>query len=332
MMGKERRSFLKRTGLAVAGIALGASGSRATPGAARPVDASGQASTPTASPPPFKLGLVTYELAKDWDIDTIIKNCEATGFEGVELRTTHKHGVEPSIPKDRRTEVRKRFEGSRVRLVSLGSTCEYESPDQSVVERNIEDTRRFCQLAHDLGCMGVKVRPNGFPRNSDHTRVLEQIGHALNECGNIARDLGVEIWVEVHGAETEEPSNIHRIMQVSNHPSVGICWNSNDTDVVNGSVRESFNLLKPWLKSCHINELWRTAAPWSGNSPANDLQSAVKLGAGFPEWGKLYPWRELFTLFRSAGYNRYTFAEIPASCEPLRLMRYYRALWEYHAA
>ena len=32
------------------------------------------------------------------------------------------------------------------------------------------------------------------------------------------------------------------------------------------------------------------------------------------------------------GAHRYTFAEVPASSEPLRLMRYYRALWEYHAA
>jgi hypothetical protein len=178
----------------------------------------------------------------------------------------------------------------------------------------------------------VKVRPNGFPPSSDHARVLEQIGHALNECGNIARDLGVEIWLEVHGPETEQPANIHRIMEVSNHPSVGICWNSNDTDVISGSVHQSFDLLKPWLKSCHINELWRTAAPWSGNAPASDAQSAARVAAGFPEWRKLYPWRELFTLFRRAGYNRYTFAEVPASPEPLRLMHYYRALWEYHAA
>lgn len=325
MKGKGRRSFLKKAALAVAGVGM-AHG--AAPGEARPADASGQAST-AAARPPFKLGLVTYDLAKDWDIDTIIKNCEAASFEGVELRTTHKHGVEPSIPKDRRGEVRQRFEDSHVRLVSLGSTCEYESPDQTVVQRNIEETRRFCQLAHDLGCMGVKVRPNGFPHNSDHARVLDQIGHALNECGNIAHDLGVEIWLEVHGTETEDPSNIQRIMQVANHPSVGICWNSNDTDVVAGSVRQSFDLLKPWLKSCHINELWRTAPPWS--APAGDAQAESRT-AGFPEWRKLYPWRELFTLFRIVGYNRYTFAEIPASPEPLRLMRYYRALWEYHAA
>ena len=325
-----RRSFLKTASLAAAGIGLVREGA-STCAPLGAIAATGSSPSADGTPPPFKLGLVTYELAKDWDIETIIKNCEAAGFEGVELRTTHKHGVEPSISKDRRDEVRKRFADSRVRLVSLGSTCEYESPDPAVVQRNIEDTRAFCQLAHDLGCMGVKVRPNGFPRGSDHAKVLDQIGHALNQCGNIARDHGVEIWVEVHGAETEEPPNIHRIMQVANHPLVGICWNSNDTDVADGSVRRSFDLLKPWLKSCHINELWRTPPPWGAQAGVAGAEARTNL-AGFPEWRKLYPWHELFSLFRGVGYDRYTFAEVPASPEPLRLMRYYRALWEYHAA
>ena len=56
----------------------------------------------------FRLGLVTYNIAKDWDIATIIKNCEATGYEAVELRTTHKHGVEPTLNKAQRAEVKQR--------------------------------------------------------------------------------------------------------------------------------------------------------------------------------------------------------------------------------
>jgi hypothetical protein len=117
-------------------------------------------------------------------------------------------------------------------------------------------------------------------------------------------------------------------MEVCNHPSVGICWNSNDNDIVEGSVKPSFELLKPWLRSSHINELWRTATPWGASA---DNQISKTAAGGFPQWKKLYPWQELFALFRSAGYDRYTFAEIPASCEPVRLMHYYRALWEDQA-
>jgi sugar phosphate isomerase/epimerase len=281
----------------------------------------------TSSEPPFKLGLVTYNLAKDWDVDTLIKNCEETGFEGVELRTTHKHGVELSLNKAQRAEVKQRFAGSRVRLMSLGTTCEYESPDAATVEKNIEETRRWCELAQDLGCVGIKVRPNGFPKGVPEEKTLDQIGHALARCGAAARDHGVEIWVEVHGPGTQLPSNIHRILSVANHPAVGACWNSNDTDVADGSVKGAFDLLKPWIRSCHINELWRTVAPWGGVGAA-----AQTTNPGFPSWEKPYPWRELFTLFRSIGFNRFTYAEVPESPEPIRFMHYYRALWQYHAA
>lgn len=293
MQNPTRRSFFKK-------------GFRAL-GALAAFDGRGEfapAEAPQEKPPAFKLGLVTYNLAKDWDVETIIKNCEATGFEGVELRTTHRHGVEPLISAKKRKEVRRRFAASRRRLVSLGTACEFQSPDPAVVRENIERTRQFCRLAHDLGCLGVKVRPNGFPPQSDHARVLEQIGHALAECGDIARELGVEVWLEVHGRETQIPANIHRIMEVCHHSSVGVCWNSNPTDVEGGSVQSNFELLKPWLRSCHINDLER----------------------------KDYPWHELFSLLRGAGYNRYTFCEVgEPSCEPIRFMNTYHALWDYTA-
>ena len=45
----------------------------------------------------MKLGLVTYQWAKDWDLPTLIANCEKTGYLGVELRTEHAHKVETNL-------------------------------------------------------------------------------------------------------------------------------------------------------------------------------------------------------------------------------------------
>src|SRR5919109_2652914 len=70
----------------------------------------------TRSEAPLKLGTVTYNIAKDWDVPAIIKNLTEAQFDAVELRTTHKHGVEISLPASARAEVRKQFEGSPIRI------------------------------------------------------------------------------------------------------------------------------------------------------------------------------------------------------------------------
>src|SRR5687767_1538636 len=113
----------------------------------------------TPQPPPrpaparggLKLGTVTYNIAKDWDVPTIIKNLTEVGFDAVELRTTHKHGVEIALSQAQRAEVRKQFEGSAVKIGGLGTTCEYHSPDTAVVRKNIDETKEWVKLAKDLG-------------------------------------------------------------------------------------------------------------------------------------------------------------------------------------
>jgi hypothetical protein len=62
-----------------------------------PADATPAKETRMEADLPMKLGTVTYNIAKDWSLDTLIAHCKAAGFAGVELRTTHAHGVEPSL-------------------------------------------------------------------------------------------------------------------------------------------------------------------------------------------------------------------------------------------
>jgi sugar phosphate isomerase/epimerase len=247
----------------------------------------------------MRLGAVTYNVLKDWDLDTLIKNLQAAGFEAVELRTEHKHGVEPTLGPAEREAVQRRFDDSKVRLLSFGSTCEFHSPDDAVRRKNVELTKRWIELAHDTGAWGVKVRPNNLPDGVPPETTIARIGESLRECGDYGAGRGVEIWVEVHGRGTQNPPVSAAIMKATKHDSVGLCWNSNPTDVVNGSVKSSFQLLRPWIKNVHINEL-------ANNS---------------------YPWRELFTLLKQSRYDRYTLCEAQESKEPERFLRWYSALW-----
>ena len=117
---------------------------------------------------------------------TILTRLEKLGYEGVELRTTHAHKVEVNLTRAERDEVRKRFEDSPVQLAGLGSAFEYQAADPAVVRKNIDETKEYVRLAHDVGSPGVKVRPNGVPKGADLDATLRQIGRALHEIGDDA--------------------------------------------------------------------------------------------------------------------------------------------------
>ena len=98
----------------------------------------------TPNKTPLKLGLMTYLVGQSWDIPTIIKNLKETKYEHVQLRTTHKHGVELTLTRQR-AEVKQRFIDAGL-TISPASTYRYHDADPAVVRRNIEGTKQFLQL------------------------------------------------------------------------------------------------------------------------------------------------------------------------------------------
>lgn len=210
----------------------------------------------TRAKPGMRIGLVTYQWGRDWDLPTLLANCEKAKILGVELRTGHKHGVEPSLNKEQRLEIKKRFAESPVELVGYGANDEYHSPDPAVLKKNMDHTKALLHLMHDIGGTGVKVKPNAFPKGVTHEKTIEQIGQSLLTLGKYARDLGQRIRLEVHGQETQELPNIKAIMDIADHPNVKVCWNSNDEDLNGGGLEYNFNLVKDRLgDTTHVREL-----------------------------------------------------------------------------
>jgi sugar phosphate isomerase/epimerase len=259
---------------------------------------------PAGRTPPrkeLKLGTVTYNIAKDWDVPTLIANLTEAGIGAVELRTTHKHGVEPALAAAERAEVRKRFADSPIRIGGLGTTCEYHASDPAVLRKNIDETRAWIALANDLGCPSVKVRPNGLRPDVPEEQSLEQIGKSLAECGRAAQDQGVRIQVEVHGRETARLPRIRRILEhAGNHPHVWVCWNSNQEDLLDGGLDANFALVKDRIGQVHMRDLYIEE----------------------------YPWQRLVQLLQGINFEGYCFAELgQPSTDGVRVLKYFRGMF-----
>jgi len=251
------------------------------------------------NPNPLKLGLMTYNLGKDWDIETIIKNCTETEFQHVELRTTHKHGVEVSMNKHQRNEVKKRFEDSPLEAISLASAYAYHFPDRQELNTHIEGTKEYLQLGADIGAQGIRVFPNALPEGIDPEKTMEQIGKSVAEVALVGHNLGVKVRLEEHGRGTDNIPVIKKIIDYAESPHVYVIWNSSPNDVLGEGLEANFNMVKDRIDCVHLRELFNG-----------------------------YPWREFFSLLSKSGYKGYLDAELSdQSCEPIRMMNNYRALF-----
>lgn len=265
-----RRHFLAQTGMAGLGIL-----------------SAGTLSSFIKKSPGMQLGLVTYQWGRDWDLPTLIRNCEAAGLRGVELRTEHAHKVETNLSAAERQEVKKRFADSAVTCLGYGSNFEYHSPDAAELKKNIEGTKEYIKLCADIGATGIKVKPNTLPATVPREKTIAQIAASFNEVGKYARDFNQLIRVEVHGKYTQELPIMKAIFDQVTEPNVKICWNSNPEDLLAPGLEGNFDSVKKWFgDTVHVREL-------------DD---------------KEYPYQDLFRLFTKMNYKGWILLE--ARTEP----------------
>lgn len=237
--------------------------------------ANGQTAALSPNGENIQFGLVTYMWGAEWDLPTLIRNCEETQVLGVELRIEHAHKVEPNLTGAQRADVRQRFEDSPVEVLGMGTNCEFHSADPEEVKKNIALAKEYIKLSHDIGGSGVKVKPNNLPKEVPVEKTLEQIGKALAELGDYSLGFGQEIRLEVHGGVSDLP-HIKTVMETANRDNVRVCWNSNAKDLDGAGIEANFALVKDFLgRTTHVRELN----------------------------GKDYPWDKLFKLLVDADYD-----------------------------
>jgi len=129
---------------------------------------------------------------------------------------------------------------------------------------------------------------------------MEQIGRALAEVGEFGYNLGVDVRVCVHGKGTNYVPVIRQIIDYSASPHVYVNWNCGQTDLEGEGIEYNFNLVKDRIRGIHLKNL--------------DNEN--------------YPYRKFFELLRNANYTGYCNCEVnDESLEPIRFMKYYRALF-----
>jgi sugar phosphate isomerase/epimerase len=248
-----RREFLGGTlGAAAGAYALGAMGAKSALAA------------DSAAKPNLRFGLATYQWGTDWDIPTLIANCQKAKALGVELRTSSKyaHGVELELSAQQRGEVKKRFADSPVAVVSIACSERMDWPEPEKLKAAVEASKAYLKLSQDVGSSTVRIFPNQFHPNVPHEKTIEQIAKAASEVGVFAAGIGQEVSLEAHGGAGDLPT-MRAIMDQVTNKSVRVRLNCDARDIQGKGLEDNFNLVKDFLAhTVHLHGLKDAKYPY----------------------------------------------------------------------
>jgi sugar phosphate isomerase/epimerase len=167
----------------------------------------------------------------DWTFAEIVRFARENQFEGLELRgilreldlTKCKEFNSPESIK----ATRKLMEDNRLKFAGLGASANLHSPAGAERTKNLDEAKRFIDLAIQIGCPAVRVFPNNFLKEQGPEKTMELIAKGLSELGDYAKAGKIKVLLETHG-DLVKSDDVVKVMQMAQNSQIGLVW-----DVVN---------------------------------------------------------------------------------------------------
>lgn len=194
----------------------------------------------------------------DWTFEQITDFAKQNGYKGIEIRGIQRQMDLTKCPEFATEESRKRtlalMKEKGLQFVNLGSSATLHFPEGAEREKNLEEGKRFIDLAQQIGCPYTRVFPNNFPKDGDKKPTIELIAKGLLALGDYAKGKGVMVLMETHG-DAVHIADIVAIMQMAQHPNVGLVWDPvNMWTITKESPTEAYRNLKKYIHHTHIKD------------------------------------------------------------------------------
>lgn len=195
----------------------------------------------------------------DWPFPRITDFAAANGYNGIELRGIQR---EMDLTKckelnsiESRLETLKIMKDKGLHFVDLGSSATLHFAGLADRRKNLDEGRRFIDLAQQLECPFIRVFPNELPKDEQQkAATLELIVKGLLELGNHARDSGVSVLIESHG-DLVKISDLEIVMEAAKHPNTGMIWDvTNMWTMTKEPPAAAYTALRPYIKHTHIKD------------------------------------------------------------------------------
>jgi sugar phosphate isomerase/epimerase len=129
-------------------------------------------------------------------------------------------------------ETRRRFADHGLAIAGLGASSRMHEPDAVARAAQIDEGRRFIDLAQAVGAPYVRVFPDKWVPGEPREKTIARIVEGLRTLGEHTKGSGVTVLLESHGDFTRSP-DLREILTGTGLPSVALLWDAHHT-VVSG--------------------------------------------------------------------------------------------------
>jgi sugar phosphate isomerase/epimerase len=192
-----------------------------------------------------------------WTWPTVLEQADGLGYSGIELR-----GIQGDMDLPKRPELtgsalarsRNDLKSRGLVVTDLGGSAHMHEKDPALRAAQLDDGKRFIDLAHALGVPYVRLFGDKLTPGEPKEEVIKRIVDGFQQMAAHAKPAGVTVLIESHGDFTNSP-DLKTILEGVGSPAFALLWDAHHTFVAGGEApADTYKQLGRYMRHTHLKD------------------------------------------------------------------------------
>jgi|LakMenEpi03Aug12_release.lakeMendotaPanAssembly.Ray.scaffolds.fasta_scaffold113032_3 sugar phosphate isomerase/epimerase len=228
-----------------------------------------------------------------WSFEQTVAQAAANGYQALEVRMLDGQIIPSNLSAERRRQMKAVLQQYNIRIIGLGLSTRFSSPDPAERQANVDELRRYLELANELEAPMVRTFGGNVIDGQTIDQTIDWVAQGLLAGVATAEAQGVTIVLETHDAFCRG-AEVARVLAQVDSPHVAAVWDIHHPYRMGESIDETWRLIGSRVKHVHIKD---------GIQRADGSWQLVLLGKGE------LPCQATIKLLYDKGYRGYLSAE-----------------------
>lgn len=190
-----------------------------------------------------------------WEWTKILEFAQGNGFAAIELRGLMGNmdlPMSPEFAPGRIAQTKKQVVDHGLKISDLGSSSQMHVAEAEQRAKQLDDARRFIDLASALEVPYVRVFGNEI--HGPREEVIARVTDGLHQLGEYAGPRGVTVIIESHGDFVDSPT-LKEVLTRADSKHVALLWDAHHT-FVDGHEQPEHTVaeLGGWIRHTHLKD------------------------------------------------------------------------------